>query len=129
MKRTRKRKPLLQPLRIPTGWSVEWNTFFDAEPPANHQTDLSWEFAKDMLLISNDRIGIFIELGWYPNLKGGVFRLVAVRLYENADAMSRSWDKPLRKLLARPKEKIVRSLEKWMEWYGNKKVRSAGKNQ
>jgi hypothetical protein len=130
MKRARKRKfkePPLQPLRIPTGWLVEWNTFFDAQPPLDHQNDLSWEFAQDMLLIINNHIGVVIDVDWCPNLKRGVFRLTAVRLYENDDAMSRSWDKPLKHLHTRSKETIVRTLERWMEWYGNQKPMSRKK--
>jgi hypothetical protein len=132
MKGSRKRKikePPLQALRIPTGWLVEWNTFFDVEPKFKSYDHISWHFGEDMLLVSNDRVGVAIDVGWYPaHRTNGSFGLVAVRIYEDGDRMSKSWDVPLRKIRTRSKEKVVRTLEGWLEWYGNQKTVRGRKN-
>src|SRR5215208_2349389 len=104
MNRGRKPKfkePPLQPLRIPTGWLVEWNTFFDAQPPSDIQDDLMWEFSQDMLLISNEWVGVVLELGWYPTLRRGSFGLVALRKEKIRKLAGLAWDDPERELITR----------------------------
>lgn len=68
--------PKLVPLRVPTGWIVQWNLFYDLEPvlengvlkntpPCNDSKDLLWL----QTYIPDDKKGIWdevsIELGWY----------------------------------------------------------------
>ena len=132
MKRPRKKfkQPPLQPLRIPTGWKVEWNTFFEVEPKFKSYDQISWNFGEDMLLVENKRVGIVIELGWYPGHRWpGEFKLVALRLERVRKLMGMAWENPERKLWTRSKEKVVRTLERWMEWYGNQKMRAASKRK
>src|SRR5258705_2985476 len=125
MTRVRNRKlkdPPLQPLRIPSGWSVKWNKFYDVEPKFKSYDQLSWCFDEDMLYIINDWLQVAVDLGWYPSFKSpGSFGLVAVRLDEDASKPGASRESPLRKFRTRSKEKVVRTLERWMEWYANQK--------
>src|SRR4051812_7143431 len=100
MKRAQKRKfksPPLQPLRIPTGWSVEWNTFFEVEPKFKSYDRISWNFGQDMLLLSNERVKVAIDLGWYPSYRSpGMFRMMAARIYDDQEQSVAAWDNPLR---------------------------------
>src|SRR5712671_1310628 len=96
------KEPPLQPLRTPTGWLVQWNTFFDVEPNFGSYDQISWNFGEDMLLVSNERVGIAIALGWHPAYRSpGMFQMVAARIYEDEDKSIASWDAPLRKLRTR----------------------------
>ena len=125
MKRSKRKvfkEPPLQPLRIPAGWKVEWNTFFEVEPKFKSHDQMSWNFGEDMLLITNDWIGITVEMGWYPsNRSPGIFRLVAIRNDQIEKLMGLAWDDPLRELKTGSKKKVVRTVEKWLEWFGNQK--------
>jgi hypothetical protein len=117
-RRRRLKEPPLQALRIPTGWRVGWNRFFDVEPEFKTYDQASGNFDEDILQMENEWAGVLIDLGWYPSCKWpGAFRLVVIRRYEDHDQMCMSWDKPLRSLRTRSKEKVVRTLERWLEWY------------
>lgn len=113
---------LLQPLRIPTGWKVEYNKFLEVEIENLKETGDIWNFSytEDILLFSHiekrkkdhKRIeySFFIDLGWYPDGDPkGNFCLLVVK---NGD-----WLHPLQKFESRNKNMIVNTLEKWLEFY------------
>ena len=71
----------LQPLRIPTGWTVEFNNgLFEVDPDrALLPADRHWVFFKeDMLQLVNRRFNRVLDLGWYPDgdVQCGRYRLV-----------------------------------------------------
>lgn len=75
---------LLQPLRIPTGWLVDYNNgLYEVDPSPEHipETDRWWVFKQDMLQMRHNRFNGLLDLGWYPegDLKEGRYGLV---LYE-----------------------------------------------
>ncbi|MDH7447576.1 hypothetical protein [Aquimarina sp. 2201CG14-23] len=54
----------LQALRIPSGWKVNWNMFYEQD--INEENRL-YEFSSSTLLsITNTQINRCIELIWYP---------------------------------------------------------------
>lgn len=108
--------PPLQPLRIRSGWTVVFNTFFEVEPQFKSFDDTSWNFKEDMLLIDSEQHGVAIDLGWYPSFRAsGSFGLVAVALKgDGAD-----WQHPLRRLHTRSKKKVAAAIESWQEWFEN----------
>ncbi len=67
----------LQPLRIPAGWMVDYNQFFD-EDVTKENVEESYNFKEDILQFSYPQRDRIIDLGWYPefNWKKGSFRLV-----------------------------------------------------
>ena len=70
----------LQPLRIPTGWVVEYNQFLDLDPDASsldHDSAVAC-FKQDLLQLVLPRHNRLVDVGWYPDgdLAGGAFRLV-----------------------------------------------------
>ena len=115
------REPPLQPLRIPTGWVVEWNTFFDVEPRFKSWDDTSWNFNTDMLLLSNEHRGVSIALEWHPAFRAsGAFRLEAVRhIHDPEHGISGDWEHPLKSVKTRSKRKAVTTVEAWLNWYSN----------
>jgi hypothetical protein len=120
-KASRYREPPLQPLRIPKGWAVEWNTFFDVEPRFKSWDETSWNFKTDMLLLSNEHRGVSINLEWSPAFRaGGAFVLTAVRhVHDPEHGRSGDWDRPLKRVNTRSKRKAVATIEAWLDWYSN----------
>jgi hypothetical protein len=112
--------PLLQPLRIPTGWEVEWNTFLEVEPIFEAGDDKSQGFGEDLLQVSNERNAVLLDLGWYPHCDPqGKYRLVAIRKFPDKEEMRSSWDRPLRMLESSSKEEIVREIEDWLSHFAH----------
>ena len=111
--------PSLQPLRIPTGWTVGWNTFFDIDPKFRTYDQTSWHFTEDMLQIESRRLGVLVDLGWRPEFRArGSFRLVATRFFEDPEyGWTGDWDRPLRSLTTRSRRKVVATIENWLSWY------------
>ncbi|GAB4284072.1 MAG: hypothetical protein Kow0092_38670 [Deferrisomatales bacterium] len=100
----------LQPLRIPEGWCVDYNQFFDVEPGADVRllgsaSDDVWQlFGEDMLLLSHGRHGYQVDMGWYPDSDpSGRFR---IRLVHGDE-----WDRPIMEFETSDKREAVRYLE------------------
>ena len=109
----------LQPLRIPTGWTMLFNKLEDVEPEELQEQDRRWLFlfTEDILLMranmhrrKNGKLEeqkLMIDLGWYPDGEStGNFRLVAV--------LNDNWEYPLLKFSSRSKVEIVNRIEKWL---------------
>ena len=109
----------LQPLRIPTGWTMLFNKSEDIEPEELQEQDKRWLFLfiEDILhmyanlhrkknkKLEEQKLGI--DLGWYPDGEPtGSFRLVAV--------LDSNWDFPLLEFSSRRKVEIVKTIEKWL---------------
>jgi len=106
--------PPLQPLRIPTGWTVTFNDFYDIEPKFRSWDDVSWNFKEDMLQLVNDHTGIVIDLGWLRSHRStGKFKLTAAKAGD-PDGALRSH---LRLINSRSKTKIVDTIEAWLVHY------------
>lgn len=74
----------LQPLRIPAGWTVEYNYgLYEIDPPGEEvpAAELRYVFKEDMLILAHRRLNRVIDLGWYPegDMESGVYHL---RVYE-----------------------------------------------
>jgi len=94
----------LQPLRIPTGWDVTWNTFYEADPIHFNEEDSNFclNFTEDLLQMK--RGNIILDLGWYPECKvDGEYRLVVIQDEE--------WEKPFFSFETRDKATIIHKIE------------------
>lgn len=109
----------LQPLRITSGWTVEYNKFMDIEPEELNKNDDKWLFifVEDILQIKtnlthnvNKQIKqqqLIIDLGWYSDGDpSGNFRLVTI--------LNNNWEFPLLQFTSRSKKDIVDTLEYWL---------------
>ena len=112
--------PPLQPLRIPTGWAVEWNLFLEIDPTFEADDARSIGFGEDLLQISNGKNAVLLDLGWYPSGDpDGEYHLIAIREHADEDEMRSSWDRPLRALASRSRLEIVQAVEDWLWHYAN----------
>lgn len=73
-------EPLLQPLRIPSGWKINYNDLREIEPSS--ALERHWYFFREDLFQakSTGSRTIVVDLGWYPsgNLFEGAFTLVCM---------------------------------------------------
>lgn len=68
----------LQPLRIPGGWLVKFNTL-DEVDPADVPRENAWMwFKEDLFLAVHERQNRLVDVGWYPDgdVENGAYRLV-----------------------------------------------------
>ena len=110
----------LQPLRIPSGWTVVFNNFEDIDPEAVSRSDEdTWLFTfnEDILYIRSEasqkqnkqleQQTLGIDLGWYPDGDpDGSVTLYAI--------LNNDWVNPLLEFSSRSKDDIVHTLEKWL---------------
>src|ERR1700722_3170759 len=71
----------LHPLRIPTGWHVEYNNgLWELDPVADliPVEERWWIFKQDMLQMVQPHFNRLLDVGWYPegDLAEGRYRLV-----------------------------------------------------
>jgi len=95
----------LQPLRIPTGWKVNWNMFDETDPNdfIEEDTILRWNFTEDLLQLQRDNNTV--DLGWYPEGKiDGNYLLVLIK--------EDNWAKPLFSFESKDKAAIIQEIEK-----------------
>lgn len=109
----------LQPLRVPGGWTIDYNKLENVEPQKLDEQDKLWLFAftEDILLMhkisSRKRNGMMeqqrlqLDLGWYPDGEpDGAFLLQAI--------LNDNWENPLLVFRSKSKDAIVKMLEKWL---------------
>lgn len=70
----------LQPLRIPTGWTVAYNGLYEIDPSADEvpEDKQCAAFKQDMVQMRNEHWNRLLDLGWYPegDMEAGQYRLV-----------------------------------------------------
>ena len=97
----------LQPLRISSNWSIEFNKFLNINPKKILKKNKLWKyyFTEDILLLKNQNKNLLIDLGWYPSSNPkGKFILLVIK--------NNNWEKPILKFSSRNKNKIVKKIEK-----------------
>ena len=69
------------PLRIPSGWMVTQNHFYDIVPSeVLNEGRLDYPFVQDVLQLHNQHLRMTLDLGWYPDGDpNGSFRLVLIQ--------------------------------------------------
>ncbi len=109
----------LQPLRVPGGWTIDYNKLENVEPMELDELDSLWLFAftEDILLMHttschkrNGKIEqqkLILDLGWYPDGEhNGAFLLQAI--------LNDNWIKPLLQFQSKSKDEIIKMLEQWL---------------
>lgn len=98
----------LQPLRLQTGWKIEFNNFTEYDINI-HSKEHSFELCEDLLQIYNEKSGLIIDLGWYPS--GDEFGSYKLFLIKNFN-----WDSPLEEVVTRSKNDVINYIEKWSDY-------------
>jgi hypothetical protein len=73
---------LLQALRIPSGWLIRYNQFYEVDCN-DEQEENNWMwFSEDLLQLVNEHWRRLLDLGWYPDgdIVNGLFRIMCMRV-------------------------------------------------
>lgn len=110
MKSIRLQELRYQPLGLPAGWTVAYNSFYELDPDSGVQVEglpngSAWGlFSQDMLQLKSQHYDILVDLGWCPDEDpNGSFVLRAIR--------GTDWDKPLVEFESRSRLAVVQRLE------------------
>ena len=106
----------LRPLRIPSGWEVRWNTFYDVDPEGLSKEELN-ELSEDILLLVHRCAGVVPDLGWYGS--PGHYRLEAFRWFDDTEQMRQSLSQPLQELVSRSTDEIAQTIDAWLTRYSD----------
>ncbi len=68
----------LQPLRVPTGWTVAYNDLHEIDPSDVAEDDRYTFLKEDLLQLKQEHFNRLLDVGWYPsgNLADGAYGLV-----------------------------------------------------
>ena len=95
----------LQPLRISDGWEVCFNQFSEYDPSVDGESHTE-ELTQDLLQLRNEKAGLMIDLGWYPEMDiNGRYCMYLLRPDFRRP--------PLKGLETKSRQEIIETLEKW----------------
>ncbi len=88
----------------PFPWKTTYNTFYDVE-----LTSSTLDYFKESLLqIENERLGLLIDLGWYPEFDiSGRFTLLLIK--------DRNWQKPLLLFESQCKKEMIEKIKEILQ--------------
>ena len=68
----------LQSLKIPVGWYIQDNKFYDIPATKENVENIEMYFLEDILQLTNEYRNRLLDLGWYPegDFENGSFKLV-----------------------------------------------------
>jgi len=107
-------KKQLVPLRVPSGWMIDYNAFLDLDPNEfiDNEYEFRWEYSEDILQFSNKIRSRVLDLGWYPDHNpDGMFNIKLVELVEDNESQSDKWFQPIFILRTRNRNEIIEKLE------------------
>lgn len=107
-----------QPLRITSGWTIEWNTFMKTDPHPDDMTDFS---GSSLLHAYNRNMKRAINLEWRPEEDyDGEFILRVINLEEHYNSKTQDfdlvgdWKNPHYEFCSRDRLKVVSEIEELM---------------
>ncbi|CAL8895592.1 hypothetical protein MHH54_09175 [Bacillus sp. FSL K6-4563] len=96
----------LQPLRIPSGWEISYNSLTELDPALlNKDEHDKWlNFTEDLLQIKNSKKNILLDVGWYPEADPeGVYGLDVVEDF--------NWENPVTSFETNQKGELIEKVE------------------
>jgi len=107
-----------QPLRIPSGWTIEWNTFMESDPHPDNMSDFS---GSSLLHAFNEHVKRSINLEWRPEEDvDGEFILRVINLQEEFNPHTNKvdligiWETPHYEFRSKNRLETVNEIERLM---------------
>ena len=105
----------LQPLRIISGWNVEWNLFYEVDPSKETMYYLD---SSSLLHLSNRKLMRAINLDWRPeNDVNGYYYLRVINLTKEIDKKGRvsysgDWENLYHEFISKNRIEVVKEIER-----------------
>jgi hypothetical protein len=96
----------LQPLRIPSGFKIEWNEFYAYDPSTEYdEKDHLHYLTEELLQLKYHQEELVVDLGWYGDTsrREGYFQLLLLR--------GLRWEEPLVRITSPSLTQITDKLE------------------
>lgn len=106
----------LYPLRIPSGWTMRFNSFCEVDPATLTDEELLM-FSEDMLWLTNEHRGVQLDLGWYG--KPGYYGLEAHLWFKDKEQMRESLFHPLAEFTTRSPHEVAQTINSWLAKYSD----------
>src|SRR5262249_17561627 len=117
----------LQPLRMPHGWRIDWNTLFEEDPTEPANAAGYYHGGTDLFLATNASRRRAIDIEWRTE-EGqpmvGHYRMQVLRMVEaDGSVFSRpgeraelevSWDDPIHVFETQSRPELVAELDAWL---------------
>lgn len=99
--------PNLLRLKIPEGWTIDYNTLKDTNPITLGAEDEAWlfDFNQDLLQISHKTKNLLLDVGWYP--EGDPTGSYGIELIQNQDL-----EHPLEDVMCEDPNELVKQLDR-----------------
>ncbi|MBY8911646.1 hypothetical protein KY305_02580 [Bacillus sp. YC2] len=99
--------PNLLRLKIPDGWTIDYNTLKDTNPKALGAEDEAWlfDFNQDLLQISHKMKNLLLDVGGYP--EGDLTGSYGKELIKNEE-----WERPLEDVMCEEPNELVKQLDR-----------------
>jgi len=109
-----------QPLRIPTGWLVEWNTLFEEDLTTSDRAEHTPLGASDLLFMRKDSAKRAIDVEWWLGSRSPVIGEYRLRILKYVDAVSDKasdvdWESPTYTYETSSRTELVRKLEECLD--------------
>ena len=109
----------LQPLRIPSGWTVSWNVMPDFDPTRDSISEFG---SSSLIMLYNRSANRLIDVCWHPeNDFSGAFFLKVVNRLETFNRKTHSfdgnadWDNPVIEYITSCKKEVIERLEEILQ--------------
>ena len=95
----------IHPLRIPEGWVVRYNNFWEINPKTLDSDDERWFlFTDSLLLLYHEKSAITLDLGWTLDLSPkGNYQVFIVK--------EPDWEHPMKEFSSDDVEKVIEFIE------------------
>lgn len=123
----------LQPLRMPTGWRIDWNTLFEEDPTEPANAAGYYHHVTDLFFATHASRRRAIDIEWRTEEEQptvGRYLLRVHRMVEadesklprrsEANELEVSWDDPVREFETQSRLELVAELEAWLAGSGGR---------
>jgi len=92
-------------LRIPTGWSIDKNNFWEIDPINLGEDDDTWFMFTDSLLqLHHQKKSVILDMGWKPDISPEGNFVVVILINED-------WDKPIERFESKNYTEVIDYIE------------------
>jgi hypothetical protein len=113
----------LQPLRVPAGWLIDWNTLYEVDP-SEGPLDGGYFGGSSLFLASHMHRRFLIDVGWQPeDDPRGCYRMLVVYApwdrtpkgrRKKVEGLGFDWANPVHEFQTRFRPELVKELEAWL---------------